>query len=213
MKKVALLTFLLVAFVSYSQEETYNKFSIETAYGLSQPLSPKNNSGYDVKTFSGFRHFEIGGRYMLNQKYGVKLSYGFDKFQQEDFSNLSVTNHKIGAEVVFNLSHLLNFHFSKRRNFQIQSHTGLGVTFSRPSSISNTEHIGNLIIGLTPQFKISNRIAIIADLSYNYIFKQHYYYSGVLIDPQYESVSGSFVNISFGLQFYLGENNFHADWL
>lgn len=212
MKKIALLIFLLSAFVSYSQDGDYNRFSIEASYGLSQPLSPKNNSGYEAKTFSGFRHFELGGRYMLNQKYGVKLSYSFDKFQQKDHSDLSVTNHKIGAEMVFNLSHLLNFHFSMKRNFQIQTHTGFGITFSRPSSIDNTEHIGNLILGITPQVKISDRIALTTDLSYNYIFKQHYYYSGVLIDPDYESVSGSFVNISLGVQFYLGRNELHADW-
>ena len=218
MKKIALLTLLLTAFSSHSQDDTYNKFSIEAAYGLSQPFSPKNNlvvstgENYDVKTFSGFRHFEIGGRYMMNQKYGVKLSYGFDKFQQEDFSDLSVTNHKVGAEMVFNISHLLNLKFTDRGILQVQTHTGFGITFSRPSSIDNTEHIGNFIIGMTPQIKITDRIAIVTDLSYNFIFKQHYYYSGELIDPQYESVTGSFMNISLGLQFYLGRNEFHADW-
>ena len=212
MKKVVLLTLLLTVLVSYSQDKTYNQFSFEASYGQSQPISPKNNSGYDVKTFSGFKHFEVGGRYMFNQKYGVKLSYGFDKFQQEEFSDLSVTNHKIGAEMVFNLSHLLNFHFSKLRNFQIQTHTGFGITFAQPSSINDYEHIGNFIIGMTPQIKITDRIAIITDLSYNFIFKQHYYYSGVLIDPEFESVTGSFINISFGLQFYLGSNGYHADW-
>ena len=172
MKKVALLIFLLIQFVSYTQEKELNRFSFETAFGLSKPLSPKENSGYDVDAFSGFRHFEMGLRYMMNQDYGFKLGYAYDKFQHEDLTNLSVHYHKISGEMVFNLSHILNFHFNRKRNFQIQSHAGIGVTFAKPSSIKNKEHIGNFIVGITPQVKLTNRIALITDLSYNFIFKQ-----------------------------------------
>ena len=212
MKKLVWIFFLILTFAGYSQEKNFNRFSFETAYGLSQPLSPNDNSGYDAGAFSGMRHFEMGLRYMINQDYGFKLGYAYDKFQHEYLTNLSVKYHKISGEMVFNLSHILDFHFNRKRNFQIQSHAGIGVTFARPSSIKNSEHIGNLIVGITPQVKLSNRIGLITDLSYNFIFKQHFDYSGTLINPDYDSVTGSFLNLSVGLQFYLGQNDFHADW-
>jgi len=212
MKKAALIVVLLCVSIVHSQDKNFNQFSIEASYGLNSPLSPSDNSGYDVSDFGGFSHFDIGGRYMFNRYYGVKLNYSYDKFQHKDLSDLHVKYSKVSAEFVLNLSQVFNFYLTPQRFIQIQSHSGFGITFAKPSSISNKERIGNFIIGLNPQFKISDRIGITTDFSYNFIFKQHFNYAGDLIHPDYDSVSGSFINFSIGLQFYLGAESIHADW-
>ncbi|MBE9490621.1 MAG: hypothetical protein IMY67_10035 [Bacteroidetes bacterium] len=212
MKKLALIVLCFSTIVAYTQEKKYNQFSIETSYGLNHPLTPKDNSGFDVGLFSEFKHFDIGGRYMINQMYGAKLSYAYDRFQYKNTSELAVTYHRISAEVVFNMAKVFNISFNKARTFQIQTHTGFGITLAQPKSIDNYERIGNFIIGLTPQVKITDRLAITTDLSYIVSFKQHYDYGGILIDPEYKGTSGSFINATIGLQVSLGEKKYHADW-
>jgi OOP family OmpA-OmpF porin len=212
MKKTTLIISFLCIFIAHSQDKNFNKFSIEASYGLNNPLSPGDNSGYDVSDFGGFSHFDVGGRYMFNQFYGVKLNFSYDKFQHKDFNDLHVKYSKVSAEFVLNLSQALNLYLTQQRNLSIQTHSGFGITFAKPSSITNKERIGNFIIGMTPQFKISERIGITTDFSYNFIFKQHFNYAGDLIHPDYDSVTGSFINFSIGLQFYLGAETIHADW-
>jgi OOP family OmpA-OmpF porin len=212
MKKAILSILFLCAVTAHAQEKNFNQFSIELSFGLNSPLSPSDNSGYDVGEFGGFRHFDIGGRYMFNRYYGVKMNFSYDKFQHKDLDELSVAYKKISAEFVLNVSQALNFYLTPERIIQIQTHSGFGITFAKPASISNNERIGNLIIGVNPQVKISERIAITTDFSYNFIFKQHFDYAGNLINPDYEGVTGSFINFSLGLQFYLGKQSIHADW-
>ncbi len=213
MKKLALIAVCLCSIVAYSQEIQYNKFSIEASYGLNHPLTPTDNSGFDVGTFSEFKHFDLGGRYMINQMYGAKVSYAYDRFQHKSISELAVTYHRISAEVVFNMAKVFNMTFNEAQTFQIQTHAGFGITFAQPKSIDNYERIGNFIIGVTPHVKITDRLAITTDLSYIVSFKQHYDYGGILIDPDYKGTSGSFVNFTVGLQVSLGEHECHADWL
>ena len=213
MKKLILFLVWMSTIVSFAQEKPYNKFSIEASYGLNHPLTPKDNSGFDVGLFSEFKHFDLGGRYMIKPMYGAKLSYSYDRFQYKNTSELAVTYHRISAEVVFNMAKVFNMSFNKARTFQIQTHTGFGITLAQPKSIDNYEKIGNFIIGVTPQVKITDRLAITTDLSYIVSFKQHYDYGGILIDPEYKGTSGSFINATVGLQFSLGDNKHHADWL
>ncbi len=212
MKKITLIAALLCVTFMYSQESKYNKFSLEAAYGLNHPISPKDNSGFEVNSFSEFKHFDIGGRYMVNSYYGFKLSYAYDRFQYANTSELAVTYNRVGIDAVFSLSEIFNISFSRNRTFQIQAHTGVGITFAQPKSISNVEKIGSLSIGITPKYKISNRVALTTDLSYIVNFKQHYNYGGILIDPKYNSVTGGFINFTVGLNVYFGKRRDHADW-
>ncbi len=212
MKKISLIAALLCVTFMYSQEGKYNNFSLEAAYGLNHPITPNDNSGFAADSFSEFKHFDIGGRYMVNLYYGFKLSYAYDRFQYANTSELAVTYNRIGVDAVFSLSEILNISFSRNRNVQIQAHTGVGITFAQPKSISKVEKIGNFSIGITPKFKISKRVALTTDLSYIVNFKQHYNYGGILIDPEYNSVTGGYINFTVGLNVYFGKRRDHADW-
>jgi len=102
MNKISLIAAILCVTFAFSQDNHYNKFSIEVAYGLNHPLSPKVNSGtgagvlsdLDAGDFSEFKHFDIGGRYMINQLYGFKLSYAYDRFQY-DATSLAINYNRI----------------------------------------------------------------------------------------------------------------------
>ncbi len=213
MKKLSLIIAFLYSLIAFAQNnDQFNKFSIETSFGLNHPLSPSDNTGFNTGDFSGFKHFDIGGRYMISQLYGFKLSYAYDRFQDKNTSELGLTFNRIGVEAVFNLTQVFNITFNRQQSFQIQAHSGLGLTFAQPESIDNSERIGNFIIGITPLFKVADRISITTDLSYILSFKQHYNYSGTLIDPDYKGTSGGFINFTVGLNFSIGENKNHADW-
>jgi len=220
MNKISIIAAMLCVTFAFSQNNKYNKFSIETAYGLNHPLSPKVNSGagagvlddLDAGDFSEFKHFDIGGRYMVNQLYGFKFSYAYDRFQY-DATSLAINYNRVGVEAVINFDKLFNISFNRQRSFQIQAHTGVGITFAKPKRKGNTEKIGNLMIGITPLFKVTDRIAITTDLSYIVNFKQHYDYGGTNIDPnKKDSVTGGFVNFTIGLNFSIGDSRSHADW-
>src|SRR5690606_34623382 len=91
-------------------------------------------------------------------------------------------------------------------------HLGAGVTFANPSTVSGTDHIGNIIFGFTPQLKISKHIAFFADVSYIASLKQHYTYGGDLMYSNYDHKTGGLVNLSAGLTFSFGKKENHADW-
>lgn len=77
---------------------------------------------------------------------------------------------------------------------------------------SFSEQTGTLSFGFKPQVKITDRISVFADGSYNFNFKQHYSYSGQLLSPDFEDQMGSFSTLSFGVIFNLGNKKHHADW-
>lgn len=212
MKKLSLVAALLCVTFAFSQTTNFNKLSIEIAYGLNHPTSPSDNSGFDAGDFSEFKHVDIGGRYMFSPLFGGKLSYSYDRFQYENTSVLAITYNRISLEAVVNLARVFNFSFNRQRKFQIQAHTGAGITFAQPKSIDKYEKIGSLIIGLTPLFKVSDRFAITTDFSYIINLKQHYDYGGILIDPNYNSITGGFINFTIGLNFAIGSGRDHADW-
>ncbi len=212
MKKSLFLAVLLCSIFAISQNNNnYNQISIEASYGLNHPLSPSSSSGLKASEFSEFKHFDIGGRYMVSRIYGVKLSYAYDRFQW-DATSLAINYHRVGVEAVVNLAEVFNFSFNRQRSFQIQTHAGIGVTFAKPKRDLKSEKIGNLMIGITPLIRITDRIAITTDLSYIVNLKQHYDYGGTLVDSDGDSKTGSFLNFTVGLNYALGNNRDHADW-
>lgn len=77
--------------------------------------------------------------------------------------------------------------------------------------------MGNFIVGLTGQVKLSNRIALNADFSYIGLISQHYTFDGSLTQngmPVAESrtFNGDMYNATIGLSIYLGKKSVHADW-
>jgi hypothetical protein len=216
MKALILPTLLFSTFFATAQSTNFNKFSIETSYGLNHPLAPveilRSYDGIDAADFSEFKHFDLGARYMVNSVYGVSLKYAYDRFQY-DGSNLATSFYRIGAEAVINVTKLLNTSFNRRRTIEIQAHGGVGLSIVQSKANTGIDRIGNIIVGVRPMFKISNSIALTTDLSYIVNIRQHYDYGGEsFFSSEPDGLTGGFINFSVGLNFYFGEKRFHADW-
>ena len=217
MKNLIFSLLILFCFSAAAQNDNFNKFSLETSFGLSYPIAPSNFSlpifdGVGVSDFAGPKHFDIGARYMISELYGFKLSYAYDRFQY-DGSSLASSFYRFGLEAVFNVSELFNVQFNRRRTFQIQLHGGLGGTFATSKNQTGTDRIGNIILGVRPMFKLTSNLALTTDLSYIVNFKQHYDYAGrSFYSTEPDGLIGGFSNVSVGLSFSLGERRVHADF-
>ena len=80
-----------------------------------------------------------------------------------------------------------------------------------PVSKSNDQML-HAIIGITPQIKLANWVALTTDLSLLSHVRQHLNWDGVERNRNL-GLQGKLVNLSAGLTFYLGKNENHADWV
>lgn len=200
----------LFGFTTFAQESNFNRFSAELTTGVHVPLSPGN--GISRTKYIAFKQFQLSGRYMFTDKFGLKGHYAFNRFANPKDNNMGITMHRLGLEGVVNVGKLLNVDYRLRERYALLMHTGLGVTFAKPSSVSGTEHIGNFLIGFTGEVKLNDRFSLLGDITYVRNFKQHYGYDGELLNANFDAESGSFVNVSIGLMVSLGQGKYHADW-
>ena len=205
---IALFLFSLAGFAQ--SDKRYNSWSVELAGGIHAPISPTN--GIQRSKYVALRQFEISGRYMFDQTWGLKGHYSFNGFRNPDAKEMTLAYHRIGLEGVSNLSNLLDVDYPLREHFGLLLHAGVGITFANPHTTKGTDHLGHIIIGLKPQVKLNERFSLFADVSGVVNFKQHYDYKGVLIDKNYRAENGLFMNFSLGVIMSIGNKKYHADW-
>lgn len=209
MKIKVLFALLLVSSLSFAQYR-FNQFSIEAGAGYVLAGNPYNNS-YD-SNFSGFRHVDLGVRYMIDENYGVRLTYANDRFLQTNGSKVGISYNKIGVDGIYNLGRLIDLAYTSNENVGLLGHAGVGYTMAKPLGESVTDRIGTITLGLTPQFKLGENTVFYTDLSANINMKQHRGFDGSFAYENRKSTIGTFYNLSFGLMIYLGQNRYHADW-
>ena len=218
MKKLLLLVSLFVFSYTIAQEEemqgaSFNKWSIDLNGGLSRPTAPFE-AGYFVDDFSFF-HVDLGARHMFNPKFGFKLDFGYDNFENSSKSlPFKSTYYRGNIQGVVNLGRVLNFEdFAKNLNFQL--HGGPGYAILTSDSFEGDDQIVNVLLGLTAQYKITERVALNADFTMVNNLRQHYSFDGT--SPfgavrQDRGFNGTLYNATLGLSFYLGSHETHADW-
>jgi len=204
-----ILYFLLFSCTFYAQSN-YNKFSLEFGSGYTSPVQPYL-SEYD-SNFSSFNHLNIGARYMFSEKFGVRLEYVNDRFVCASDAAVGTYFNRFGAQLVYNLGKDLDLLYFTDETFGLLTHAGFGYSRSTLKSLHETEQIGSVIIGISPQYKLNDRSALFLDLSSVFNFKQHYRYDGSLISPDFVPTVGTHYNISLGIILYIGENRLHNDW-
>jgi hypothetical protein len=209
MKIKVLFALLLVSSLSFSQYR-FNQFSIEAGAGYVLAGNPYSKA-FD-SNFSGFRNVNLGLRYMINENYGVRLSYANDRFLQSNGSKVGISYNRIGVDGIYNLGRLIDLAYASNENVGLLGHVGVGYTMAKPLGESVTDRIGSISLGLTPQFKLGENTVFYVDLSSNINVKQHRGFDGGFVYQNRNSTIGSFYNLSFGLMIYLGQNRYHADW-
>ena len=237
MKKFTLLVVaFFVASITFAQETSedtksnsdkdYNKFSIEANVGVNKP-DDNFTPGYfssnprDVFPMNKISHFNLGLRYMFNDRFGLKLDGAYDIFEPQDDNSGSLpfetTQLKFGLQGVANLRNILRFDtFSGRLG--LLGHAGVQLSFLQADSNNGIDLSGNdadqnggFIIGLTPQFRITDRIVLTADASYTQNFRSHLAWDGLPNSSQ-NNLRSTLLNVSLGLTVYLGKHDVHADW-
>ncbi|RWW96660.1 OmpA family protein [Flavobacterium cerinum] len=218
MKKVV-LPLLLVCLTSASlraqeaQETTatgdngYNKWSIEVAGGVNKPF----------RTFTpGFRTdranlftVDLGTRYMFNNKFGLKLDFGYNKFENNDESpKFESTYLRADIQAVINLGRVLSFE-DWTSSIGLLAHGGGGVyQLSSDKGFDGEDYGANLIGGLTAQLKLSRSIVLTGDVTGIANGFQNRSFDGFTAN----NGKGVVVNGTLGLTFYLGKHEQHADW-
>lgn len=195
-----------------SNDNDFNKWSIEVGGGINKPF----------RTFTpGFRTdganfftVDLGTRYMFNNKFGLKLDFGYNKFVNNDETPEFESTYLRGdIQAVVNVGRVLNFE-DWTSVIGLLAHGGGGVyrLSSNDDAFDGEDWGANLIGGLTAQFKLSNRIVLTADVTGIVNGFQNKNFDGYG-DNIGKTVDGMVLNGTLGLTFYLGKNEKHADWV
>lgn len=211
MKKITLsLLALTVGLCANAQDKPYNKWSVDLNAGFAKPartLSP----GYAAETFKNL-HLDGGVRYSINNKFGVKGSFGYDKIDNWTNSNLNAKAdyYRVSLEGVVNLGRVLNFE-NWTKTFGLQAHAGGGYSWLNGNSFSSNDKMGHLMAGLTGQVRVHSRVALNADFTVIQNTQQDRNWDGV--NATNRSVfQGTMFNATVGVSIYLGKQGQHADW-
>lgn len=221
------------------QSSEYNRWTVEVNAGQSRGLNPFSNgySSSENTTILGkftFNSFGIGARYMMSPKFGIKADINYDLFKNAKNSpkKFEVEEYRLGLQGVINASRLLGIEENLRR-FGLLVHGGLNLLSMTPkldtgidaslvnqpgaeynvqrSNAGVTEYNVGLIMGISPQYRITNKMAINLDLVSINNYRQHFAWDGHYSDAS-NNLSGRMINLSVGLNYSLGNNDVHGDW-
>ena len=212
MKKITLSIMLLCIISLNAQEKNYNQWSFETEAGVHK-VANKFAPGYRENT-PALWGAGIGVRYMINEKFGAKLDFGYSNIQDGDHSKPFETNYyRTSLQGVVNLGNVLGFK-SWTNTFGLLAHAGGGYSAHKPKSpidYNNADQMLNFIVGITPQIKLSDRVALTGDFSFIDHTQQSVSWDGTTSDVG-KNFTGVILNANVGLTFYLGKKATHADW-
>ncbi len=187
-----------------------NNLSVEAGYGYTGAIGP-----YQKKyksNFSGLNHYNIGLRYMFNEKFGTKVAYKLDHFVNDPGGKVGITYSAIALSGIFNVGKQLGLTYLTRDKLGVNVHLDAGIAYGYIIGQNDSEQVNIVGIGLTPMYKISNKFALTADFTHNFTMNQNYGFDGVILNIDKTPESGSYYNFSVGLIYYLGENKYHSDW-
>ena len=177
---------------------------------------------------------------MVNTKFGLKASFGYDNIKNGDESKSFKTDiYRYNLEAVVNLGRVLSFE-DWTKTIGLLVHGGGGVsTFKFGNFPDRKDNAITLMAGITPQVRLSNRIALTLDITALNNFSQAYTWDGsvrpnkdlnasgtVKVDDESGTVNikvpdpsqkflkhlNPMLNTTIGVTFYLGNKPSHADW-
>lgn len=222
MKKLILSTIMAGALAVAANGQDFNKWSLEATGGFNKPMAPLGKDFLSPTLNLG--HVDFGVRYMFNEKFGLKLDYGFGTVKEargNDSQSLAFKTkyNRLNLQGVANVGRIMNFE-SFTRSFGLLLHGGAGIGLVNPEMNQFNDFDDNvytLIFGITPQFKISERVALVGDISTVLNGRQTVTWDGgTFIYPDisngFYGANGTWWSGTLGLNFYLGKAEQHADW-
>lgn len=206
------------------QIDSYNRWSIELSVGQSKGVKPYADGYYSSNPNKFFgrlqaNSFGIGARYMVSPKFGLKAEFKFDKLNSEISGGslpFEMHQYRLAFEGVTNAIRLFNIEEAAGR-FGLLLHGGIQLsrlTSKTKAEFHNynlTESDGGIILGFSPQVRITKTIAIIGDVSILSNYRQHLNWDGSFSDTN-NNLSGQMISTSLGLSFSFGSEKIHGDW-
>jgi OOP family OmpA-OmpF porin len=210
------------------EKKDYNKWTVEVTAGRSLGTQPYSPGYYSFNPNSFFtdveiNSFSVGVRYMLSPQFGFKVDLSSDKFTnttENKSLDFHLQQYRLGIQGVVNAARLFNLQRELGR-FNMLIHSGFQVARTTPKLeadkndptyyYNRTEHNVGVMIGISPEVRVSKKFSIIADFSSIANFSQHFTWDGRLNDEK-NNLSGKMINFSLGLTYSLGKDNMHGDW-
>ena len=187
----------------------YNKWSVELAGGFNKPSRTLTSNYYSTRV-SPFTA-DLGVRYMLNNKFGLKADFGYNSLTSDDKSlDFDSKYYRVDLQGVANLGRIMNFE-TWTKTIGLLGHAGFGVAQLENSDFHVKDRMGNLIAGLTGQIRLTDRISLTGDVTTMINAFQDVNFDGAGLTNN-RGFSGVIFNGTVGLNVYLGKNTKHADW-
>ena len=212
-----LFCILAVLFSVQVNSQSMNKSSIGFNIGGHDGMSKTNH----YTRLNQLNHYELNYRYMMNNRFGLKFDAGFDNFQFVD-DHPATSALRFSIQPTFNLTDLLHMNnFSTR--WGILLHMGAGYAAMWNKEVRGPNEILNLkegsvdemlqgIIGLTPQFKLNQRLSINGDIAFMGNIRQNYGFDFESAPIQGGGFSGYYATATIGFSYYIGKSKNNADW-
>lgn len=211
----------------------YNKWTVEATVGQGKGVKPYM-TGYfssDPRTFLGkpqANSFSLAARYMFSPKFGIKFGLHYDDLKNiSNNESLPFEMQMIGisAQGVVNLNRLLGIEEDLNR-FGLLAHLGIrvdqmtsktndpSIAYNVPASNHNygrTEYNGGIIVGITPQYRITKKISAFLDVTVQNNYRQHFNWDGSY-SAESNNLNGQMITTSLGLTYSIGKGEIHGDW-
>lgn len=236
MKKITLSLLMASTLSVFAQEKEvkteptaseFNKWTIEASVGQAKGVKPYSEGYYsaDPGSFLGkiqANGYSLATRYMFSPKFGLKAGFHFEEIKNiKNSGSLPFKMQQIGVSFqgVVNASRLFDVQEQLNR-FGLLLHAGIKVdqmtsktknVIDYDHNYNNTEYNGGIIVGVTPQFRVSNRISLMLDVTMQNSFRQHFTWDGAYSDLS-NNLNGQQITTSLGLTYSLGKNSIHGDW-
>lgn len=206
--KLYLYAFALMLSAAGFSQKPSDQYSIEAGYGVGVSGEPG---------ITAFSHFDAGFRYMIDEYWGLKFDFGSDRFRTGTMPQRGTDYNRFSVQIVHNLGRTLGIRSIANGNLGLLAHAGLGYSSLQSIKSDGKDNIGNIIIGLTPQVKIIDNLAIHLDTSMIFNYSQHINYDGAtpLNDDgtrSKDAFTGTLFNASIGLTYYFGRHKSDSDW-
>jgi OOP family OmpA-OmpF porin len=217
MKKLFTAVFIVSSFLTFSQEKyqeesKYDRWSVEFNTGQNKAIRPFTTGYYSSDptvyfNINGVEHYDLGLRYMLSPVFGFKLDVAYDVIKNNDNASSPFENnqYRIGLQGVANLGRLMQFESFTNR-FGLLAHAGIQVSQHIPQLGINkdvSEDNGGIMFGLTPQFRLTNYLALTGDFTVINNIRQHLNWDGSYAAKDY-NLTGLMYNTSLGITMQTG---------
>lgn len=212
-----LFCILAVLFSVQVNSQSMNKSSIGFNIGGHDGMSKTNH----YTRLHQLNHYELNYRYMMNNRFGLKFDAGFDNFQFVD-DHPATNALRFSIQPTFNLTDLLHMNnFTTRWGILLHMGAGYAAMWNKevrgPNEILNlkegsVDEILQGIIGLTPQFKLNERLSINGDIAFMGNIRQNYGFDFESAPIQGGGFSGYYATATIGFSYYIGKSKNNADW-